>query len=458
MTGVVLVAVGVYGWYALTQYDRLNDLNQRELANAAAELKRAVENAYGAVERAAGRKLSLCDFDADQPYLQLDLACPEGKGTFRSVKLEGSPRLAITATYTPDGTVSTRDVRFLFRTDVLLQELSFPEAFALILVAGRDGDVHYQDAPAARRWYRFLRWDEQEFRSAGLSGSGQIENLEAALGGEAIWSELQAASSRTSLRLGGARQQLYLQPLALENGHQIDLVLAGAVPSDALIRQALAVDTYFLAGLVCLGLLAVLGYPFVKLVALDSHERFRLRDIVALHLSTAALLALGAFVVLGTDGYIRWRSTADRGLEDLASSLERAVLDELEAVRDRVAAYDGALAEYGLRDHRVPSQRTCLENVDMATSWFAPLGSEGDVSRLRAAVPAPRDLHIEQVTWIKPTGMQAWKITVDKGSGRIDVSKRSYFRAVRDGHLFVVRRGGKPFFVGPDRSITDGRF
>lgn len=459
LTGVVLVAVGVYGWYALTQYDRLNDLNQRELANAAAELKRAIENAYGAVERAAGRRLSLCDFDADQPYLQLDIACPKGRGTFERVELEGTPRLAVKASYTPDSPGNTMDVRYLFRTDVLLRELSFPEAFALILVAGRDGDVHYQDAPAVRRWYRFLRWDEQEFRSAGLSGSGQIENLESALGGEAIWSELQAASSRTSLRLGGARQQLYLQPLALENGHQIDLVLAGAVPSDALIRQALAVDTYFLAGLVCLGLLAVLGYPFVKLAALDWHERFRLRDIVALHLSTAALLALGVFVVLGADGYIRWRSMADRGLEELASSLERSVLDELEAVRDRVATYDGALAKDGLGEDGVQSQRPCLDKVDIATSWFSPHDSDsGDVSRLRAALPAPRDLHVEQVAWIRPNGLQAWKITVDKGSGRIDVSRRSYFRAVRDGHLFVVRGSGKPFFLGPDRSITDGRF
>lgn len=457
LMGVVLVAVGVYGWYAVTQYDRLNDLNQRELANAAAELKRAIENAYSAVERAAGRKLSLCDFDADQPYLQLDVACPEGKGTFGSVKLEGTPRLAITAAYTPEAG-NSRDVRFLFRTDVFLQELSFPETFALILVAGRDGDVHYQDAPAARRWYRFLRWDEQEFRSAGVSGSGQVENLKSALGGEAVWSGLQAASSRSTLRLGGARQQLYLQPLALENGHQIDLVVGGAVPSDALIRQALAIDTYFLAGLVCLGLLAVLGYPFVKLASLDWHERFRLRDIVALHLSTAALLALGAFVVLGADGYLRWRGVADRGLEDLAASLERSLLDELEAVRDRVAAYDGALAEYGLSDRRVAHHRTCLEKIDMVTSWFTPPVSAGDVSGLRAGVQAPSDLRIDQVTWIKPTGMQAWKVTVDKGSGRIDVSKRSYFRAVRDGHLFVVRQRGRPFFVGPDRSITDGRF
>ena len=44
----LLAALGAYGWYAFRQFDRLNELNQRQLARAGVELERtlatAVEN------------------------------------------------------------------------------------------------------------------------------------------------------------------------------------------------------------------------------------------------------------------------------------------------------------------------------------------------------------------------------------------------------------------------------
>ena len=45
----LLAAAGAYAWFVSAQYGRLNDLNQRELANAAAELKRTLENAVETV-------------------------------------------------------------------------------------------------------------------------------------------------------------------------------------------------------------------------------------------------------------------------------------------------------------------------------------------------------------------------------------------------------------------------
>ena len=51
LTITLLVAGGVYAWYALTQYDRLNDLNQRQLSKAAAELKTSLDDSLEIVRR-----------------------------------------------------------------------------------------------------------------------------------------------------------------------------------------------------------------------------------------------------------------------------------------------------------------------------------------------------------------------------------------------------------------------
>src|ERR1044071_3159969 len=74
------VAVGVYAWYALGQYRRLNELQQRQLSNAAAELKTSLETTQRTVAEfhykwrvaSATSKPTVCEFDRSQPYLDLD--------------------------------------------------------------------------------------------------------------------------------------------------------------------------------------------------------------------------------------------------------------------------------------------------------------------------------------------------------------------------------------------------
>ena len=71
---VLTVILAVYVAYVVIQYGQLNELNQRELANAAAELNRTVENAFVTVTNAMEEKtpgdLKECPFDKDQPYLE----------------------------------------------------------------------------------------------------------------------------------------------------------------------------------------------------------------------------------------------------------------------------------------------------------------------------------------------------------------------------------------------------
>jgi hypothetical protein len=57
-----------------------------------------------------------------------------------------------------------------------------------------------------------------------------------------------------------------------------------------------------------------------------------------------------------------------------------------------------------------------------------------------------------------PTGQQIWKVSSDQLGVLRYLPQRAYFRAVRGGHLYQDGPDGWPFFLAPDRSVTDGRF
>ena len=136
----------------------------------------------------------------------------------------------------------------------------------------------------------------------------QIHNVQQVLGDEAKWNALRAVSSRTTVALGGTSHELYLQPLRLEGGQPIELVMGGAVPRASVLRDALALGAPMLGVLVFVFLSGLLGFPFVKLACLDKHERFRLRDVKLLYVSAGALLVLFTCASLAVDGYARWRT------------------------------------------------------------------------------------------------------------------------------------------------------
>ena len=243
---------------------RLNDLNQRQLSNAGAEIKVGLDTAVETVRRFNSRwqetskstrsgVAPVCDFDKNQPYLDLldpDVCAPKTPravswGDFSVVAAVTHPTLAIEAH--SEAKDDERSTKFRFRTDKVLQELAFPDSFGLIFVATDTGKVLYQESPTRRLWLRHLRWGEQTFRDAHADRppSLQIQNIAEVLGGGADeWNRLRSVSSRLSVQLGGTAHQLYLQPLVLENGERTELIVGGAVPTRTIVRDALALDTY----------------------------------------------------------------------------------------------------------------------------------------------------------------------------------------------------------------------
>ena len=449
----LLAAAGVYGWYVTTQYGRLNDRNQRELANATTELKRTIENAVETVTRFNPTSMpdawALCKFDTDQPYLALvpPNTCEKFKGPFEGVEPTATARLGIKAIAAePKQTIS-----FVFRTDAVLRELSFPESFGLIFIAKDDGSVLYREAPSKRTWLRHLRWGEQQFRDSGANhyGSLNLAQLGDVFGDDATsgWPRLRSISGRATLRLGGQFHEVYFEPLVLESGETLNLVIGGAVLTQELVRQALAVDSYFLGALIVLLLLAVLGFPFVKLVSLDAHERFRLRDVTLLYLSTAALLALFTFAAQALDGYVRWHSEADEGLRLLAHQFKQDFIREVGAIRRQIYDYDQQVSE---------ATEAKVWERPPSTDWYRspnhPGNSDGE---FRLKTP-DEGVHIEQVSWIGPDGRQIWKITADAIAAKNDVSGRVLL-SVGAGRPSVRGRHDRHAFLRGPKSSRNGR-
>jgi len=118
LVGLLLIA-GLYGWWVLSQYQRLSALNQRELADAALELKSAVETAFENISNYApeGKPLHpACDFDVDQPYLELT-RCEAEHTVWKNPRLRLSDGIQIEADRFPaDHKLPNAEIVFAFRT------------------------------------------------------------------------------------------------------------------------------------------------------------------------------------------------------------------------------------------------------------------------------------------------------------------------------------------------------
>lgn len=437
---VALLLWIAYLLYAFKQYEDLHRLNQHELALEGREIAIVVRNAIETVNKAS----DICRFDADQPYLELDspkgCAAFNGGETDKDAQLLVDGGLVITTKVTVGGTA-----RFRVLLETILAELAFPESFRLVFVANSTGEIIYQEAPQSRRWRRGLSWHEQNFRERTPDeGEGvAITNLGQLFADDdkPTFAQLTAGGSRFGISLGGQWEEVYLQPVAVAG---TELVIGGLVPKTGLLRRAFQVETYAITLLVFLFFLGLFGSPSIKLYSLDRRERFRLLDAFLLYLGSGAVLVLSVFSVLALDGFVRFSSAADRGLVDLNEQLAGRFAKETSRAVELLADYD--------RRARVSLLPDCGQSKTPAVDWLdaakAPPLEPPDETRAVAA---------EQVAWVGPDGMQVYKLTSDPAGRNQLVRVRSYFQAVRQKSLFKGPEG-PPFFIGPARSLTDGKF
>ena len=146
--GLVLVlGMVAYAWWVSAQYTRLNALNQLELQDAGAELKRVIENAVGTIAtfkpdrgQTAGQTTDpVCVFDDQQPYLELVGDCADKMWGYQTATLSTESGLHVVARQAvQDGsgakTGEGGQVTWRLRLDSLFSELASADAFDVLLL------------------------------------------------------------------------------------------------------------------------------------------------------------------------------------------------------------------------------------------------------------------------------------------------------------------------------------
>ena len=243
---------------------------------------------------------------------------------------------------------------------------------------------------------------------------------------------------------------------AAGNDQRIALVIGGAVPTRTIVGDALALDTYSVGVLVFLLLLGFLGFPFVKLASsmLTNVSVSATSTCCTEHRSPAR--ALDMRVARGG----RIREMAAR-LQGRASGpgrrLSNAVPPGDRSHPRPVADYDAQLASRtpGGTSTRQWSKGTACEKWPVQTDWFRGGQSPGQPLRGSPATERPSP---DRSCGSGPMAGSCGRATADSIPGKSRVDHACLFPRRAGRHLFQVAGSGRPLFLGPDRSLADGKF
>ena len=430
--GVALVAlllILLFAWHAYERWEELNRYHQRQLARAAELLESVAVNAATTVKNACQHDVA--SFLKEQPYLA-DIEANELR-----------PRLSLKY----DESASEKELALSIRR--VLQETPHPDSFEHIMLADGEGRV------------------VRQFSRGEWTPPLLVVDLAATLKSidpPVDFVALHGSSSRAEVVLGGERFQLYTQPVRVNPLVQMDCVspaesggltlgearewtLVALAPYPELQRRSFSFETYMIGAMTLLPLIAVLGWPFVKLGALGPGERFGYRDVALLYLSTSALVSLLTVLALAGDSYRHFSDRGDERLVELSTRINEKLKLELSQAVAQLDEYDRQFFD---AEGRGPCERQpCLLDPECA----AP--PENGCRRLEA----PQSYkNVDQVAWLDENGMQTHKTSVPRPFRPLDVSERPYFRAVATDDLYALDGADRAIFVHPSRSITTGRY
>ena len=427
---IALLLILLFAWHTYERWEELNRHHQRQLARAAELLEGVVVNAATTVENACEHDVE--SFLEEQPYI-VDVQANELR-----------PRLRLLSY---DETAPKKELA----VDIgrVLQETPRPDSFEHLMLADAEGLV-------VRKFSRG-EW------TPPLLVVDLAATL-AALDPPVDFAGLHGSSSQRDVVLGGERFQLYTQPVRVnplaemdclspaENGgltlsEAREWMLVALAPYPELQRRSFSFETYMIGAMTLLPLIAVLGWPFVKLGALDPGERFGYRDVALLYLSTSALVSLLTVLALAGDSYRHFSDRGDERLVELSTRINQKLRLELSQAVVQLHEYDRQFFDAAGKG---PCERQpCLLDPDCA----AP--PENGCRRLEA----PQSYkNVDQVAWIDANGMQTHKASVSPPFKPLNVSERPYFRAVATKDLYELDGKDRAIFVHPSRSITTGRY
>ena len=213
-------------------------------------------------------------------------------------------------------------------------------AFDTLVLATREGRVVH----AAGRRAEEVQWSEL----GTLLGRTRAPHAQ---GG----TELSRTTSVDDVVIAGVAYKMFMQPCCAatlsdsggpSNANGATMVVAGLIESATLQSDARAISpTAVLVG-IALVLLAVVGWPFLKMALLGERQSISVMDVVQLATCAVLGLALATTIALTTVSYLRLTADVDHQLERLANALNEHLTIELQQASAQLACMQRALIDH----------------------------------------------------------------------------------------------------------------
>ena len=299
-------------------------------------------------------------------------------------------------------------------------------AFDAILLGTQDGKVLLSAGATA-----------QQIRSSGLG----VLSSKPVDGGKAMtFPELAKSITMAEVSLAGVDYALFVFPCCLSSGKDSPLVLTGLVHAETLRSGSWAIPTTLVKVAVLGLLIAMVAWPFLKLILLGDRQQVRVSDFFQLGAASVAGLAIITILLLDSTAYLRLNRDMDAQLKDLADDLDahataeirdayaQLVCLERKTKSREVTEFDDGKLSSVLQDERL----ICDPWSPPASAVFRQAGADTRLSsdpELRWPYP-----FMDTVAFSDRVGMQQVKLGASRSvSNRIPVGEREYFSSVVNG-------------------------
>lgn len=375
-----------------------------------------------------------------------------------AVKAEdGVMRLYFDLQYTPADKTNVVTIRVRTDFDKLIEPIlgehgaeglkgaGGDEGFADVLITepGGDGRVLFQQSASELRLVSL-----DKLTAAGEDG----KTIELATLGR--------SSSVADVRLAGSEYKLFIHPLSLsvqqtdaENGRSLHWMVCGLVPAARFRREVWAISYSQLIVFAFLTALAILSWPFFKLLLIGPKDRLRTADIYFLFFSSMIGLALLTSFGLYGYSYRMLKDEMDKQLTRLAKQVKENFRAELSASLAQLKELNELNSDSGM--HADLPKLTGDAKED-ATASQKRLYRLDVLKKLTSGGRRPPYPYFDTAVVIDRDGEQRLKWTVrDYTPQFINVSARAYFTNLKEGRYRKL--DGHDFWLEPIVSKTTGR-
>lgn len=302
----------------------------------------------------------------------------------------------------------------------LLRDHVSDGTFDALLIAAPDGRVIFQTGGAPLRLVHLAR----------LVGSKDAKGVETR-----TFDDLAHAAGMVDVVVAGGHYQLFTQPCcgvvstgatqASPGGAQVSTgwVLAGLTSQRSLTAQSYAVSFSIMALISIALLLALLSWPFVKLLLIGDAQRIHIHDVVLV--GTSALLGIALLTICALDlyAYKTLEATLDDQLKTFAEEITARTSDEIKAAVGQLAQLEAAVDRPEFPGPKFPD----VQSISDLAGEVAPV--KGGAKRLLLSdADLSRYPDFESFSLIDENGEQRQKMTLGSFvTPRISVDDREYF-------------------------------